>query len=165
MMTQSRLHSLISSDDAAFIQQGVSICVASRDVRHVPSLSRALACRIDGEQLHLVLSRSQCVALVRDIEKSREIAVVFTQPSTHRTLQIKGHDAKVLPANPDDIELTRQAEAGFALDLEKIGFGHAFVRRMFACDNEDLCVVRFTPSDVFVQTPGPNAGNRLSSLS
>lgn len=154
--------SLLSPDDAAFIQQGVSICVASRDVRHVPSLSRALACRIVDAQLRLVVSRSQCQSLLRDIEKSGQIAVVFTQPSTHRTLQIKGRDAQVLPADADDRQRVAQTEQAFAADLQQIGFGEALVRRMFACDDGDLCTIGFTPSDLFLQTPGPNAGTRLA---
>lgn len=155
---------LLRPEDAAFIQQGISICVASRDVRHVPSLSRAFACRIaaDGKIL-LILSRSHSVQLVHDIERSARIAVVFSQPTTHRTLQIKGSDARLLTVTPADIECLQRSETAFAQELARIGFAADFVRRMFECDHDDLRVISFTPDDVFLQTPGPNAGARRES--
>lgn len=153
--------SLLRPDDAEFIQQGISICVASRDVRHVPSLSRAFACRIaDDGKLHLILARSHGMQLVNDLQKSAQIAVVFTQPSTHRTLQIKGSDARVSAPVPADIECLQRTETAFTRELATIGFAADFVRRLFTCERDDLCVVSFTPADVFLQTPGPQAGSR-----
>jgi len=153
----------ISPDDAEFIQLGISITVASRDVRHVPSLSRALGCRItaDGRQLELVMIRPQGETLFRDLEKTGAIAVVFSQPTTHRTLQIKGSDAVIRPGDADDMALARRCGQEFAEEIGKIGFPGHFTQRMFQCDQNDLCVVRFTPADLFQQTPGPNAGARL----
>lgn len=152
---------LLRPEDAEFIQQGISICVASRDVRHVPSLSRAFACRIAADgKLHLILSRSHSIQLVNDLQKSAQIAVVFSQPSTHRTLQIKGSDAQLLPPTPADIESLQHSEKAFTQELAPIGFAADFVRRMFECEDDDLCVVCFTPVDVFLQTPGPHAGER-----
>lgn len=152
---------LLRPEDETFIQQGISICVASRDVRHVPSISRALACRVNEDgRLTLILSRSQSAQLIRDLERFAQIAVVFTQPSTHRSLQIKGSDARVASAGPSDRDLVVKTEQAFVAELAKIGFPAESVRPMFACAEEDLCVVTFTPADIFTQTPGPGAGAR-----
>lgn len=162
-MSSSPLSSPLRPDDAVFIQQGISICVASRDVRHVPSLSRALGCRVDGvgNSLRLVLVKSQSEALVRDLDKSGLIAAVFTQPTTHRTLQIKGSDARILAATPDDEALAQLSMNAFAAEILPLGFSAEFTRRLFHYSLADLCVVTFTPQDVFSQTPGPNAGARM----
>ncbi len=159
--------SLLRPDDAAFIQQGISISVASRDVRHVPSIARALGCRLTdgGRQVRLLLVRSHSETLLRDVEKSGQIAAVFTQPTTHRTLQIKGSDARVQPASADDLELVRFSEAAFGREILPLGFSADFNRRLFAHAPDDLCAVTFTPADIFQQTPGPNAGARLETAS
>jgi len=153
----------ISAEDAAFIQQGISITVASRDVRHVPSLSRALACRIspDGKQLEVVVLQSQSESLLLDLRKSAAIAVVFSQPTTHRSLQIKGSDAEVTQADSEHVQLALDYTAAFGGELAQLGFGPEFRARMFAWEAGDLRVVRFTPHDLYLQTPGPNAGARL----
>lgn len=153
---------LISEDNAAFIQQGVSINVASRDVRHVPSLTRALACRLDGGRVRILLLASQCGALLRDIERCGQVAAVFSQPSTHRTLQIKGSDARLDPPGDADRACLAATEAAFARDLMLIGFDRTFVRRMFTHDPDDLRALVFTPADVFHQSPGPRAGERIA---
>lgn len=156
---------LLNPDDAAFIQQGISITLASRDVRHVPSITRALGCRLsaDGSLLELLLVRSQSETLLRDVEKTGRIAVVFTQPATHRTLQIKGSDARVRKATAADEELARTSQEAFAGEIQPLGFSRAFNDRLFAHAEADLCVVSFTPVDLFQQTPGPQAGTRIGA--
>lgn len=150
-------------DDAAFIQQGLSISVASRDVRHVPSIARALGCRLspDGQTVRLLLVRPQCETLLRDLEKTRQIAAVFTQPTTNRTLQIKGVDARVQAATAEDLALARCSEEAFGGEIGQLGFAREFNQRLFAFAPADLCAVTFTPADLFQQTPGPHAGERL----
>src|SRR3989338_7377095 len=109
MSATAHTPAVLRPEDADFIRSGVSVCVASRDVRHVPSLARALGCGMSdgGRTLRLLLVRSQCEVLLRDLEKSGQIAVVFTRPSTHRSLQIKGSDARLEAATPDDAQLAQ----------------------------------------------------------
>ena len=163
MPTSVQTPTWISPEGAAFIQQGVSINVASRDVRHVPSLSRALGCRIapDGKTLSIVMVASQCETLIRDLQKTAAIAVVFSQPSTHRSLQIKGHDAVVTPPTDEDRALVASTRLAFAAEIAPLGFPKEFSDRLFQHAPDDLCVVTFTPEAVYRQTPGAGAGTRL----
>lgn len=155
--------SLLSQDNLAFIQQGVSISVASRDVRLVPSLTRALGCRLsdDGLQLRIMLVRSQSQDVIRDVEKSGAIAVVFTQPTTHRTLQIKGYDAGTVPFEALDQDCIARSRTAFTAEIAQLGFPVAFTERLYGVAAEDLVVITFTPENVFQQTPGPDAGALL----
>lgn len=163
MSVSTGVAALLSADNLAFIQKGISISVASRDVRQVPSLSRALACRLsdDGSQLRIAVARSQSADLLRDLEKCRAIAVVFTEPSTHRTLQIKGRDATIGPMQPADQQAVASSAAAFAADILPLGFDQEFTARLFALEPDDGVVVSFTPETVFEQTPGPHAGAPL----
>lgn len=155
--------SWLSADDAEFITKGLSITLASRDLRHVPSIARGLACLFsaDGAQLIVLLSRQQSADLLRDVDACGHLAVVITEPSSHRTLQLKGCDACVAAAEAGDLAVLASSCANFAADILPLGFGADFTRRLFAVEPSDLCRLLLTPTDVFQQTPGASAGQRI----
>jgi hypothetical protein len=148
---------------AAFMQSGVSMHVASRDAANVPSVGRAFGCRIAPDRGHVTVfvSEAQAPDLVRDLRASRRVAVVFSRPSTHETIQIKGDDAAV--GGLADGDLARIAACADALvrDLQTLGFGEAFGRALVDFGPDDLIAVDFTPKAAFRQTPGPDAGAPL----
>lgn len=139
------------------------VSVASRDAHHVPSVSRALGCRIapDRRRVTAFLDRSQCETLLRDLRETRAIAAVFSQPSTHRTIQLKGADAALASIESGDAALVEANRAALVKDMGTIGYDEAFVRTLLACEPADLVAVTFTPTSAFAQTPGPQAGKRL----
>jgi hypothetical protein len=149
---------------AAFIQSGVATTVASASAQRVPNLGRAVGCSVspDGTRITVLLRRSQAGALLDDIERSRAVAVVFAQPSTHRTLQIKSADA-VVDTRPaiDAAALAAYADA-FYRELAPLGYQREFTSAMLAYDPGDLVAVAFTPQAIFSQTPGPRAGERVA---
>src|SRR5262245_30814926 len=85
---------------AAFIQTGVAIVASSRDARNTPVLMRAFGCRVspNRQRLTLVFAASQAQPLLDVIRSTGTIAVVFTQPSTHVSLQIKGGEPALAAA-------------------------------------------------------------------
>jgi hypothetical protein len=87
--------------------------------------------------------------------------VVFTHPPTHRTIQLKGDDAAVVPVAAAD----RRTVAGYVDTMVAVigtlGNPEPLVRAMLACPPDELTAVAFTPSSAFVQTPGPRAGTPL----
>lgn len=149
--------------NAGFIRCGVMVSVASRDASHVASLSRALGCRVapDRRRVTAFLPASQCEALLRDLRESGTIAVVFTQPSTHRTIQLKGTDATVGPLEPGSTALIDANTDALVKDVAPLGYTEIFVRTLLGYEPEDLVEVTFTPTSAFAQTPGPQAGKRL----
>jgi len=154
---------MLSVEQIDFIQSGVSIAVASRDVRLVPSVSKAVGCRVaaDGRQVTLLLDAGQSQQLLRDVADCGELAVVFCRPSSHRTLQLKGHDARQVPLADGDAELAERHRAAFADDLLPLGYALPFALATHGSRAERLRALSFTLSDLFEQTPGPNAGMRL----
>jgi hypothetical protein len=148
---------------AAFMQSGVSVHVASRGPANVPSVARGLGCRIDPDRsrVTIFLSAAQAPELLADLRASRAAAAVFSKPSTHETIQIKGDDATVgALADSDRARVAAYAEA-LVRDLETLGFTEAFGRALVDCDPADLVAVAFTARAAFRQTPGPNAGAPL----
>ena len=156
---------LISPSVAGFIASGLSITVASRSERLVPSIARAVACHVSADlrTVTVLLFVDQAEALCEDIARSARVAVCFTRPSNHQTLQLKGHDAQVHPATPQDVAAARRSLDLFAQDIGPLGWAPEYVDALFWRDPEQLRAVRFTPDGAFVQTPGPHAGRPLTA--
>lgn len=72
---------------AAFIQGPVSVIVASRNAELVPDVVRGCGCRVarDRRQVTVLIEPGRASSLLDDIATNGLVAVVFSQPSTHRT--------------------------------------------------------------------------------
>ncbi len=154
---------LLTDDVVRFMQSGVSISVASRDVRRVPSLARAAGCRVaaDHQQVTLFLLPRQARQLLADIVASGVLAVVFSSPSTNRTLQIKGRMPAVQEAAAGDMAAAARHRDDFANGIIPLGYAHDLAFAVHCHDMADMVAVTFFPTDIFEQTPGPKAGTRL----
>jgi hypothetical protein len=163
-MTAARLP-LLDAATAAFIEGGVSINVSSRDANKTPSMARAVGCRVstDRKSLTVLVPRSRAAELLDSIAFCHQIAVVFSEPSTHRTIQLKGTDASIVPVETSDARLNERFADAFVAEVCPLGFEEELVRSLVSCAVEDLTAVKFSPSLAFHQTPGPRAGEPLKS--
>lgn len=148
---------------AAFIQSGLSITVAGRDERLIPSIAKGVGCRVsdDGREVTVLVFAEAAEAVMRDIAHNRQVAVVFTRPSTNRTVQLKGRDARSVPAGPAEAALVRRHLALFASDLRLLGWDAEYVDAVFLHDWSQLMAIRFSAHGAFAQTPGPHAGQSM----
>jgi len=154
---------LVPPDLLAMMMQGVSVIVASRDARLRPSVMRALGSHVEeeGRAITVFLARSQSRQLVQDIAATGHIAVVFSQPSTHRTVQVKATRATLRDAVADDVPMLERYGAAMEREIQCVGYPPPMTRAMLAHRLEDLVAIRFEPEQAFDQTPGPKAGTRL----
>jgi hypothetical protein len=154
---------LLSPEHIAMIDKGVSAIVASRNAANRPSLMRAVGAGIsaDGAEITVYLSRSQSRQLLQDVAATGHVAVVFSEPLSHRTVQVKARAAQLRAADDSDLPLLRRYLASMEQEVGSVGFGPTFVRTMLACSIEDTVAIRFAPSQAFDQTPGPRAGSAL----
>jgi len=154
----------LSTELIRFIESGVSLGAASRDRRCVPSLSRVLACRVDRAQgnLRLWLARSQSEQLLRDAFDCNQIALVLSDPRTHRTWQIKGDSVQQCQVASDDLIWIQQHIEDFSAVIGPLGFSPAFATALYDHHPDDLAAIRFTPRELFDQTPGPRAGEKVA---
>jgi len=158
---------MLDHDNAAFIQTGVSISLAACAGSRLPSMSRGMGCKtIDGgRQVGVFLRRSQSLDLIENIRQSGRVANVFSLPSSNRTLQLKGVDARVEPFDPADLPLIAAHVDDFVREVLPLGMTEEVVRTLFAFTADDLVTVTYSPSAAFSQTPGPNAGKPLAVAS
>lgn len=154
---------MLDSDNATFIQTGVSISLASCGLDRLPTMSRGLGCKVfdDGRQVGIFLRRSQSEALLENIRTSRRVANVFSLPSSNRTVQLKGDDARVIPFSVDDLPIIDGHIADFVLEVIPLGMTESVVRVLLAYQPDDLVTVVYSPCAAFSQTPGPKAGEPL----
>ncbi|HJV21075.1 MAG TPA: hypothetical protein VJ570_00195 [Holophagaceae bacterium] len=107
------------------------------------------------------VARPQAGELLTDIESTGKVAVVLTDPPTHRTLQLKGRDAAVVPLAEGDVAWVAASIESFARQMAPLGFTPGVIQAIFTCAPSDLAAVAFTPLEAFDQTPGPKAGTPL----
>lgn len=154
---------LFDADHAAFMQRGVSLSVASCGHANLPSVARALGCRIadDQRKVRIMVSEKQAADVLAHVAQRGALAVVFSEPSTHRTVQLKGQDASVEKVVAADLQAVARYRASFVQELVPLGYDPKLIHALLACPDADLAVLAFTPNAAFSQTPGPNAGQAL----
>lgn len=99
--------------------------------------------------------------MLQDIAHIGEIAVVFSVPSTHQTLQLKARRATQRPAHDGDLPVLQAYLQSMEQEVGQVGYGPRYVAAMLAAPLEDVVAVSFTPTSAFDQTPGPRAGAEL----
>lgn len=154
---------LLDKKQAAFLQGPVAINVASHDPALTPSVARGFGCRVSGNlrQVTVFVSGLRSRVLLRDLGAGAAVAVVFTRPKTHETLQLKGANAEVVPLSRGDQELMRAYGEAFGAEIRSLGYTDYFTRAITAPVEDEAVGLAFTPDAVFEQTPGPAAGKRL----
>lgn len=163
-MSSARVPPLVDEASAALALPGASVCVAGRDRENIPSMARALGCRLsdDRQWLTVFLSPGTAGDLLDDLRDNGAVAVAIVRPSTHQAMQVKGRVARVEPASDMDRSFIAECSHGFARELARIGYAEAFARALMPPSVEDCLAVTFTPEAAFVQTPGRNAGKPLA---
>ncbi|QTN26994.1 hypothetical protein HZ993_17010 [Rhodoferax sp. AJA081-3] len=151
---------LLSAEMIAMVQSGVSTIVSSCDAALRPSIMRAMASTItaDGRLVTVYLARKQSRQLLQDIAASGRLAVVFSQPSSNRTLQLKTRQVHSRTTTAADHAIVKRYLAAMEWELTQVHIPPVLTRVMLAHDLDDLVAVEFAFQEAFDQTPGPNAG-------
>jgi len=151
------------ADHLDFLKPGLSINVGSCDAGGRPSLCRALGFDLEeaSGRITVFLPIPQSGALLRDLTAHGRIAVVFSEPATHRTLQFKGVDAQVATPGPAAARRVATCVEAFVGVLEPLGYPPHAIRTVLTCDPAQVAAVSFTPIRAFEQTPGPQAGAQV----
>jgi hypothetical protein len=154
---------LLPSDFLAMMTRGVSVIVGSRDARMQPSLMRAVGSKVEpgGSEITVYLVRAQSRQLIQDIAATGHVAVVFCEPASHRTVQVKPSRARLRQATPEDAPVLARYLASMEHEIQCVGYPPAMTRAMLAHQLDDVVAVSLQPEQAFDQTPGPKAGSTL----
>ena len=163
-MTPATPPALVPPDLLAIMERGVSVIVASRDAGRRPSIMRAVGSHVTdgGRAITVFVARSQSGQLLQDIAATGHVAVVFSEPATHRTVQVKATRAGLREATAADAPLLARYLASMEHEIQRVGFAPPMTRAMLAHEPDEVVAISFEPELAFDQTPGPNAGTRLA---
>ncbi|MGV3573212.1 MAG: hypothetical protein ACO1PB_21675 [Ramlibacter sp.] len=152
-------------DLLAMMAKGVSVIVGSRDAAMRPSVMRAVGSLVEdgGRTITVYLSRRQSRQVIQDIAATGHVAVVFSEPASHRTVQLKAARATIRDAQATDAPVLARYLASMEHEVQRVGFGPHLTRAMLAHQLDDVVAVGFTPEQAFDQTPGPRAGAALGA--
>lgn len=93
-----------------------------------------------------------------NLQSNGAIAVTCSQPTSYRTVQLKGRVATIADPSAEQLaDVDRHAEA-FSSEAEQVGLGPGSGFRLL---DRALVSVTFNVAEVYDQTPGPNAGARI----
>jgi hypothetical protein len=145
-----------------FLESGLSLLVGTCDRDLQPEAVRAVGLRVwpGSSQLTIYLAAATSARAVANARETRQLAVTLSYPPTHRTLQIKGPVRDVREAGPAERELVDRYIEAFADNLAIVGLPRSTTRRM---TRWPAFAVDIDIGEVFGQTPGPGAGNRMQS--
>jgi len=143
-------------------ESGVSILVGTRDAARRPEATRGVGAVVspDRRRLTVFLPGAVSERAVANLRDNGLIAVGFSSVLDHQTLQVKGKTEEIRDARDDEREIVTRYHAAFAEILAVVGLPRTTVRYLNVWPS---VAVTFEVTDVFQQTPGPNAGERLSA--
>jgi hypothetical protein len=154
--------SRISEDLVDLFEGGVSILVGTRDAALRPEATRGVGALVhpDRARLTVFLPDSVSARAVENLRHNGVVAVGFSRLHDHHTVQVKGKVESLVAATEADREIVKRYHLVFAEVLSIVGIPRTLVRLL----NTWPCqAVTFEVTDIFLQTPGPNAGQRLNA--
>lgn len=152
---------MIDAELALFLQQGLAINIGTRDATLAPHAAYAPAALVEPDGTHVVVYVPAVGAgpVLADLAHNGQAAVVFARPTDDRACQVKGTYVSHRPAGDDERARVNEQWNGFLQQLEMIGTPGESTRTWMTWP----CVaIRLRVTALFNQTPGPDAGARLS---
>jgi hypothetical protein len=149
-------------DLVEFFESGVSILIATRDTALRPACARAAGARVRASDriVTVYLPQGTAVLTAANLRDNGQIAVTFSRPLTHYSVQLKGTCLGPRPSGAEDRAVQQRYRAAYAEQLHAVGLPRAVAARLAWWPSVALDIA---VRDLFVQTPGPGAGRRLEA--
>jgi len=145
-----------------FMQSGISIILGSVAEDGTPVPGRAQGCIVEKMgTVRITIEAGPYGPLLRAVTVGRPLAVTFSRPEDHRSIQLKSASARLSPLQPQDRDAAIRQASGLSDQLVILDYARAFSDAYVTFDPDDLAVIEFSPEQAFVQTPGPGAGTEL----
>jgi hypothetical protein len=152
----------ITEELVELIASGVDVYVATCDAELEPESMFGMGVRAlaDRKTLMVYLPQALAAATLRNLEDNGRIAVTMNRPSDLKAVQLKGRFVSVRASDDVDREFQLIFRAALVDQLEAVGVPRSVTRRLVWWPS---FAVEIAVDDVFGQTPGPRAGERLAA--
>ena len=150
----------LSPELVQFLESGVSMQVGTRDSCLVPEAVRAVGARVvgSGPEVVVYVPVATGARTVDNLGENGRIAVCFSRIEDHRTIQLKGRVLEVRSATGEERATIDRYRAAFGENLAFVGMPP---RLSFRIASWPCHAVRLRVETIWVQTPGPGAGDAL----
>jgi hypothetical protein len=155
---------MLSDELVDFIAQGVSLLVGTCDDAKIPHAARAVGLQVHDDRRHATVYLPEVTSrhTVTDVAVNPRVAVLVSQPIDHRSFQMKGAVIKVSPAGEGERAEVEAYLARFGRQLETVGMPFEMTSMV---SHWPAVAIELAIEELFLQTPGPGAGQRLSGHS
>lgn len=152
---------MLEEDVAAFLSGDVMMIAATRDEAMRAHIGRGCGTDFDPDvgDLTLMASATQWPDFCANAKSGAPIALTVCRPDNYRSLQVKGQIVSVTPATDSQMERAQRYLENMLAIMADLGVSRLQLSTVLS--NADLVAIRFWPIDLFLQTPGPGAGERM----
>jgi hypothetical protein len=145
-----------------FLEQGLAIHIGTRNEALRPNGCRVTAVRVEdqGRSLVAYLPKAALPAVLEDLRSNGQAAVSFARPTDDRAVQVKGELISERDADPSEEAFVLGQWQALLKELDTIGLAALTSTSswlMWPC-----VAITLRVTNVFSQTPGPEAGSVLS---
>lgn len=152
---------MISAELVAYFESGVSVLVGTRDARLVPACARGVGVRVDAErdEMTFFLPEATAAETLANLAENGRVALCFSRPEDHRSIQVKGRVLESCPATAGDREKIERYRIALGQSWGWVGIPPRITFRLAFWPAR---AVRVHVEAIFSQTPGPGAGAELA---
>ena len=158
------LEILIPQKIVRFLEQAANVAyLGMRDSDLVPFGHRVSGWQLGADQrtMTLLLPDDFTDRIVELLPQNREMAVTVEAIPTHETYQFKGRYLRHRAAQGGDGEVVDRIRQRFVKSMKTVPYGPP-EERVTAFVSPPALAVEFEVHEVYLQTPGPGAGTRLT---
>lgn len=150
----------ISEDLLELFASGVDMYVATRSADLMPESVVGMGVRVhrDRRSVTVYVPSQAAAKTLANLDDNGQVAATLSHPIDHRTVQLKGRCTGYRDSTPSDREIQEIYRAALIAVFAVVGIPRALTRSLPWWPS---VAVDFVVADVFMQTPGPQAGERL----
>lgn len=157
---------MIPSELRSLVDVGCAVVIGSGDADGAPDAVRGHACSFEpssgtGEVLRVGLVAGVSDRLIANARATKHVTVCITRMTDYTSYQVKGRALEVIPPTDADRAWGRRWVRMYIQAARRVGCGAP--AEQFT--PEIRHVLRLAVSEVFLQTPGPRAGTKVSGAS
>ena len=150
---------MLSAELVEFVESGVSLLCGTRDAQLRPDCCRAVGAIVrDRASVTVLLNPLTAKRTLANLAGGGPVAMTASRPIDYRTIQVKGTASAPRPATEAEQMIAQRYLAAFTEALYLVGLQRAVVRRLRVAP---AVAIELAITDVFQQTPGPQAGVKL----
>lgn len=142
------------------LQTGVSVIVGTRDSTLMPESTRAWGIRVgkDRDSVTIYLTEAISRKTIDNLKANGLVAISCTRPTDHVACQLKGRLRTIRPADQRDRNSSNTWYREFTGELVAVGVPAEMCEALITAP---ALAIDIEVTDVFHQTPGPGAGEKI----